>query len=98
MSGIIGRTCPECGDHFWTNRIDCHYCSDDCRNGNASAMETRIRELLSEVYLPEGVDIWLAATHKAGPLKGRCPNNMIAAGATAPVLAAVEILVGGAFA
>ncbi|ODR15752.1 hypothetical protein BHQ23_32405 [Mycobacterium gordonae] len=30
--GIIGRTCPECGDYFTTNRADRHYCSDDCRN------------------------------------------------------------------
>jgi endogenous inhibitor of DNA gyrase (YacG/DUF329 family) len=33
VSGIINRTCPECGDYFTTNRIDRHYCSDDCRNG-----------------------------------------------------------------
>ena len=31
--GIIGRTCPECGDYFTANRADRHYCSDDCRNG-----------------------------------------------------------------
>jgi hypothetical protein len=59
--------------------------------------ESRIRELLTEVYLPEGVDIWLAATHKAGSLHGRCPNEMLAAGDVEPVLAAAEQLTGGAW-
>lgn len=61
-------------------------------------MTARIRELLSEVYLPEGVDIWLSATHRAGPLAGRCPNDMIAGGEGSAVLAEAERLVGGAFA
>lgn len=59
------------------------------------APEPRIRELLSEVYMPEGVDIWLSATHRAGPLKGRVPNEMIADGEADAVLAAVEVLVHG---
>jgi hypothetical protein len=58
----------------------------------------KIRELLGEVYLPEGVDIWLAATHKSGPLQGRCPNELIAAGKSGLVLAEAERLAGGAFA
>lgn len=37
--GVIGRTCPECGDHFTTNRADRHYCSDDCRNGTPDGYE-----------------------------------------------------------
>lgn len=59
-----------------------------------SDVKQKIRDALAETYLPEGVDIWLAATHKAGPLYGRCPNDMIADGHGREVLAVAESLSG----
>lgn len=56
--------------------------------------EQQIRDALADTYLPEGVEIWLSATHKAGPLAGRCPNDMIANGEADAVLAAAETLLG----
>lgn len=56
--------------------------------------EQKIRDALAETYLPEGVDIWLSATHKGGLLSGRCPNDMIANGEADKVLAAAESLSG----
>jgi hypothetical protein len=59
--------------------------------------EQRARELLAEVYEPEGVNIWLAATHKSGPLVGRCPNDMFTSGEGAAVVSAANSLAAGAW-
>lgn len=61
---------------------------------NTTELRERIVEVLSEVYMPEGVAIWLSATHKSGPLMGRSPNSMIDAGEGMAVLAAAENLTG----
>ncbi len=62
------------------------------------AKTAQIETLLSEVYEPKDVQIWLAATHKSGPLQGKVPNDLIVSGHADEVLAAAERLVGGAFA
>lgn len=54
-----------------------------------------LRELLAEVYLPEGVDIWLTATHKQ--FGGLTVSEMAGSGRMAEVLAVAEALVTGAF-
>lgn len=41
----INRTCPKCGDRFTTTLIDCHYCSDDCRNGHPERCSCRYSTL-----------------------------------------------------
>lgn len=42
---------------------------------DAAQRRVQIRELLSEVYLPEGVDIWLSATHKSRATTGPCAER-----------------------
>lgn len=59
------------------------------------AMRRQIRELLSEVYEPEGVDIWLSSPHQW--LDGERGNDLINRGEGERVLAAAERLVGGAW-
>lgn len=61
---------------------------------NKDEIHERIRQVLGEVYMPEGVEIWLFATHRAGPLAGRCPNDMIESGEGAEALAVAESLTG----
>jgi hypothetical protein len=57
--------------------------------------EEEIRELLSEVYLPEGVDIWIAAHNRN--LGGRTARELLDAGDHEPVLAEAKMLAGGAW-
>lgn len=52
-----------------------------------------VRALLSEVYEPEGVDIWMSSPHQW--LGGERANDLIDRGEGARVLAAAERLVGG---
>jgi hypothetical protein len=54
-----------------------------------------VRALLSEVYEPEGVDIWLSRPHKW--LGGDSGNDLIDRGEGERVLAAAERLVTGAW-
>jgi hypothetical protein len=57
---------------------------------------SHIESLLSEVYEPEGVRIWMTSPHQW--FKGKSAIEMIAAGRSNEVLAAVNILIDGAFA
>lgn len=63
--------------------------------GKRITVERRIRELLSEVYLPAGVDIWLAGRNRN--LGDRAANDLIAADEGELVLSEVQRLVGGAW-
>jgi hypothetical protein len=54
--------------------------------------EQRVRELLSEVYLPEGVDIYMG--HPNRNLGMKTPAELIAAGQGEIVLAEVKYLTG----
>lgn len=58
--------------------------------------EDRIRDKLSEVYLPEGVEIWLNSPHQW--LNGERAIDLIQGGRAEEVEAAVDRLVGGAYA
>lgn len=59
----------------------------------------RIIDTLGEVYRDDGIAIWLAAEHTAGPLATHRPIELCATAAGRErVLAAVEILTTGAFA
>ncbi|BCI54983.1 hypothetical protein NIIDNTM18_42610 [Mycolicibacterium litorale] len=62
---------------------------------NPNQVEARIRELLSEVYEPEGVDIWLTSPHRW--LGGERGMDLIRDGRGDEVLAVAERLVGGAW-
>jgi hypothetical protein len=55
---------------------------------------TQARAMLSEVYQPEGVEVWLHSRNAA--LDGRIAAEMLAQGEAEPVLAAVERLLTGA--
>lgn len=94
---FIGPRCMYCGHSVANPGDECGMCA-----GSEAAMDrartAQIEALLSEVYEPEGVRIWLAATHKSGPLEGQVPNELIASGHADIVLAEAERLVGGAFA
>jgi hypothetical protein len=57
---------------------------------------SHIETLLSEVYEPEGVHIWMTSPHRW--FKGKSAEQMIAEGRSNEVLAAVNILIDGAFA
>lgn len=57
--------------------------------------EQRIRAKLAEMYLPEGVEIWLHSRHSW--LNGRRAIDLIDAGQAGQVEAAVDRLVGGAY-
>ena len=65
---------------------------DEIRDQAKSHIET----LLAEVYEPEGVAIWMSAPHTW--FKGKTAVEMIAEGRSTEVLAAVNILIDGAFA
>ena len=56
-------------------------------------VEARIRELLNEVYLPEGVDIWLTTPHRR--FGGETAIDLIRSGRGDEVLGEVERLTGG---
>jgi len=56
---------------------------------------TRIEEALAEVYDPEGVEIWMMASHKQWD--GWTVSEMLNHGRGDEVLAAVERLATGAF-
>lgn len=58
--------------------------------------EQRIREKLSEVYLPEGVEIWLNSPHRW--LNNERAIGLIQSGRAEEVEAAVDRLIGGAYA
>lgn len=62
---------------------------------DARDIEARVRELLGEIYLPEGVDIWLSSPHRW--LGGERGIDLINSGRGDEVLAAAERLVGGAW-
>jgi hypothetical protein len=66
--------------------------SDEIRDQATSHIES----LLAEVYEPEGVQIWMTAPHRW--FKGKTATEMIAEGRSSEVLAAVNILIDGAFA
>jgi hypothetical protein len=55
----------------------------------------QLREMLAEVYTPEGVAIWLSAKHKQ--FGGLTVDEMLDADREDEVLAAAEVLVTGAF-
>lgn len=55
--------------------------------------EQRIRDKLSEVYHPDGVEIWLHSQHAW--LNGSRAIDLIDAGRSEQVEAAVDRLVGG---
>jgi hypothetical protein len=66
-----------------------------CDCGTCQAIYAdKIRRALSEVYLPEGVEIWMTHEHKAGPLAGHRPIDLIAAGRAGEVFAVAEGLSG----
>lgn len=58
-------------------------------------VERRVRELLSKVYLPEGVDVWMAARRRN--FGGRSARELLDGGDADPVMAEVTRLVGGAW-
>lgn len=58
-------------------------------------VEREVRELLSDVYLPEGVDIWI--THSNRNLRGFTPREMLDVGETEPVLQEAKRVAGGAW-
>jgi hypothetical protein len=58
--------------------------------------ETQVRDLLAEVYRPEGVDVWLRSPNKLLD-EGRRPCDLIAAGDVEPVFAVIDMLRTGAF-
>lgn len=60
-----------------------------------TASEARIRELLADVYRPDGVDLWLRAPNKL--LRGERPCDLIERGETQPVLDVIDMLRTGAF-
>lgn len=64
---------------------------DEIRDQATSHIET----ILSEVYEPEGVQIWMTSPHRW--LDGRRAIDLIAEGRASEVLAAAEYLVGGAW-
>lgn len=65
---------------------------DELRDQATSHIET----LLAEVYEPEGVRIWMTSPHRW--FKDKSAVEMIADGRVKEVLAAVNILIDGAFA
>lgn len=65
---------------------------DEIRDQAASHIEA----LLAELYEPEGVRIWMTSPHKW--FKGKSAVEMITDGRTDEVVAAVNILIDGAFA
>lgn len=54
-----------------------------------------LRAMLAEVYLPEGVDLWLSCSHKQ--FGGMTVEQMFEAGRADEVLAVAERLVTGTF-
>lgn len=58
-------------------------------------VEEQIRELLAEVYLPAGVDLWLRSRNRY--LDMQVPAELIASGRSAEVLEAVKYITGGAW-
>lgn len=65
---------------------------DELRHQATSHIET----LLAEVYEPEGVRIWMTSPHRR--FGGKTATEMITEGRASEVLAAVNILIDGAFA
>lgn len=63
--------------------------------GVVEAQRAQVRALLSEVYEPEGVDIWLSSPHQW--LGGERANDLIDRGEGERVLAAASRLVDGAW-
>lgn len=57
-----------------------------------TGVEKRVRELLAEVYLPEGVDIYMS--HPNRNLGMKTPTELIAVGQGETVLAEVKYLTG----
>lgn len=57
--------------------------------------EKRIRELLAEVYLPEGVETWLHSRNRS--LDMEVPALLISSGRSSEVLEAVKYIAGGAW-
>lgn len=68
----------------------------DTDNELRDQARSHIETLLSEVYEPEGVRIWMTSPHKW--FKGKSAVDMIAEGRADEVLAAVNVLIDGAFA
>lgn len=62
---------------------------------DSADMERRVRELLADVYTPEGVEIWLNAPNRS--LGGFRAVDLLADGDGADVLAVAERLAGGAW-
>lgn len=58
-------------------------------------IRAQVEALLAEVYLPEGVQIWLHAKHRWSGMERAV--DLIDGGRGAEVLAAAERLVGGAW-
>lgn len=72
-----------------------------CTCGTCEAMRVdrerrHVAALLSEVYEDEGVRIWMSSPHRW--FNGESAEALIAAGRSAEVLAAVQRLLGGAWA
>jgi hypothetical protein len=65
---------------------------DEIRDQAASHIET----MLAELYEPEGVRVWMTSPHRW--FKGKSAVEMIADGQTDEVVAAINILIDGAFA
>lgn len=57
--------------------------------------EARIRELLSEVYLPEGVEVWLNSRNRS--LGMEVPAQLISSGRFSEVLEVAKFIAGGAW-
>lgn len=57
--------------------------------------ETQTRDLLADVYQPEGVEIWLRSPNRL--LDGKRPCDLIEAGDVEPVFGVIDMLRTGAY-
>ena len=65
-------------------------------DGMQDEARSYIETLLSEVYEPEGVRIWMKSPHRW--FMNKTPLELISEGRSTDVIAAVNILIDGAFA